>query len=211
MARPKKTYHHGDLRRTLMTASVALIEKVGIEALSLREVAREAKVSPAAPYHHFPSKMALLGAIATEGFEGLGNALREAVELLPNPDDPLPRLAALGVAYIDFARSHPTEFRMMFRGAATTTMPEASADPGSAFALLLDAVGRVTRLMPKGMIAPEALTLTCWSVVHGAAQLAIDGVLSDQSHPMPIRADQAGAMAVTTLMKLLGAAVTSRA
>src|SRR5580658_11275763 len=73
-----KPYHHGDLRRALMESADAILEREGPNALSLRAVAREAGVSPAAPYHHFKDKDELLGAIAREGFARLSLALVEA-------------------------------------------------------------------------------------------------------------------------------------
>ena len=73
-----KPYHHGDLRRALLRAAVVILEREGPSALSLRAVAREAGVSPAAPYHHFKDKSELLNAVATEGFNRLKAALAEA-------------------------------------------------------------------------------------------------------------------------------------
>src|ERR1700749_484813 len=77
LAEPKP-YHHGDLRRALLRAAVTIIEREGPSALSLRAVAREAGVSPAAPYHHFKDKAELLDAVAQEGFARLKTALAEA-------------------------------------------------------------------------------------------------------------------------------------
>src|SRR5205809_439421 len=109
----RASYHHGDLRRTLIDASLALVEEEGIGALSLREVARKAGVTHNAPYHHFPDRGALLAAIAEEGFGRLAQetaAARAAV-----PDDPLARLTACGQAYVRFAIASPAHFRVMFR------------------------------------------------------------------------------------------------
>src|SRR5215470_4643684 len=70
--KPARKYHHGDLRRALVDAALAIVERAGPGALSLRELARRAGVSHAAPYRHFESREALLAALATEGFLGLG-------------------------------------------------------------------------------------------------------------------------------------------
>ena len=100
----EKPYHHGDLRRVLLDAAVAAIAERGAAALSLRDLARRAGVSHAAPTHHFRDKAGLLTAVAAEGFALLGTALAEA-------DD----FAATGVAYVRFATTHPGHFAVMFR------------------------------------------------------------------------------------------------
>src|SRR5271155_5863697 len=89
-----KPYHHGDLRRALMDSADAILERDGPNALSLRAVAREAGVSPAAPYHHFKDKDELLSAIAHEGFSRLKQALTKAASGEPDPGR---RLSDLGV------------------------------------------------------------------------------------------------------------------
>src|ERR1700744_2128592 len=81
--RPAKTeerrapYHHGGLRGALIAAAQAILESEGLATLSLRAVARSAGVSPAAPYHHFPDKQALLDAVAERGFDALTTAITE--------------------------------------------------------------------------------------------------------------------------------------
>jgi AcrR family transcriptional regulator len=98
-----KPYHHGDLRRALLRAAIAIIEREGPSALSLRAVAREAGVSPAAPYHHFKDKSELLNAVAMEGFARLKTALVEA--FAGSKRDEV--RSALGVAYVEFSRQQP--------------------------------------------------------------------------------------------------------
>src|SRR5512133_2304967 len=109
--KPPGRYHHGELRRALLDASLAVIERDGVSALSLRELARRLGVSHAAPAHHFPDKAALLVEIAREGYERFGAALAAAADAAPDDDA---RLAAIGRAYVDFALAHPATFRVMF-------------------------------------------------------------------------------------------------
>ena len=71
----KRNYHHGDQRRALLDAAWRLVAEKGLAALTLRELARAAGVSHAAPYHHFPTRTALLDALAVEGFAGLDRAM----------------------------------------------------------------------------------------------------------------------------------------
>src|SRR5262252_4862678 len=98
----------GDLRQALLDAAVATLDEVGADRLSLREVARRAGVSHAAPAHHFSDKAGLLTAIAAEGFGMLVGYLAAA-----QPDDagePVGQLAALGRAYARFAEDNPGRF-----------------------------------------------------------------------------------------------------
>src|SRR3954465_8549124 len=97
-ARP---YHHGALSRALVEAARKILETDGQAALSLRAVAREAGVSPAAPYHHFKDKVELLEAVAPEGWHELDVALSTA---RASTEDPRSRMTNLGVAYVCFAR-----------------------------------------------------------------------------------------------------------
>src|SRR5690242_4627498 len=113
-AKKKRAYHHGDLRRTLLEASLELIAESGLDALSLREVARRAGVSPGAPYHHFESREQLLTALAVDGFALLGEAMRSARDAA-GAEDVIERFGAIGEAYVRFALAHPAHFRLMFR------------------------------------------------------------------------------------------------
>jgi AcrR family transcriptional regulator len=172
----KSGYHHGDLRRTLLDVSIAVIDKHGVDALNLRELATRAGVSSGAPYHHFADREALLAAIAEEGFGYLEAAMireRDAA-----PDDATSRLAALGRAYVSFATAHRGHFRVMFRGDLIgAASPEFVRAKPRAFQLLCDAIEDCQRsgVAPAGDLQP--LVLTAWSAVHGLATLWIDGAL----------------------------------
>ena len=138
----KRNYHHGDLRHALLEAAWRLVAEKGLAALTLREVARAAGVSHAAPYHHFPTRTALLDALAEEGFAGLDRAMAEAKAgpaaggqaaeaATPGPGDPVPSpaepgqtprpvdgadvMVRIGRAYVDFACAHPEQLQVMFR------------------------------------------------------------------------------------------------
>src|ERR1044071_9801724 len=106
-----RPYHHGDLRRALVEAARRLLESEGPTALSLRAVAREAGVSPAAPYHHFKDKCELIDAVAHEGWEELGQAIAKARATAPSARE---ALTNIGVAYVCFARDNPALYRVMY-------------------------------------------------------------------------------------------------
>jgi len=169
----KSGYHHGELRRTLLDVSVDVIEKHGVDALNLRELAVRAGVSSGAPYHHFAHREALLAAIAEEGLGYLAAAMireRDAA-----PDDATSRLAALGRAYIKFATNRRGYFRVMFRGDLHSA--ELVQARPRAFQLLCDTIEDCQRsgVAPAGDLQP--LVLTAWSAVHGLATLWIDDAL----------------------------------
>ena len=106
-----KTYHHGNLRTALLTASLALIRKEGLHGFTLREVARRAGVSHNAPYRHFRDRSDLLAAIAEDGFNRLTTKIRAASS---KGDSHLERLRLAGIAYVQFGLDRPEEFNVMF-------------------------------------------------------------------------------------------------
>src|SRR4051812_1871971 len=101
----KRAYHHGDLRRAVLDGALAAIEADGPAALSLRDIARRAGVSHAAPAHHFGDKAGVLTAIATEGYGVLAESLRQA-----NEDGGA--LVDGGSAYVRFAVTHRAHFEV---------------------------------------------------------------------------------------------------
>src|SRR5260370_32543969 len=107
MARAKtaKHYHHGELREALVAAGRKLLEEKGLRGFTLRECARRAAVSHAAPAHHFASIDDLLAEIATRGYHDLTAAM--AAEARRAPADPAPRLVAQGVVYMALPAAHP--------------------------------------------------------------------------------------------------------
>src|SRR5205809_251901 len=95
--RAAKSYHHGDLRRVLIEAALDLVEQGGVEAVSVREAARRAGVSPGAPFRHFQSRSALIAAVAEEAQRRFRAEIATAIAEAPG-GDPLARFRAIGVA-----------------------------------------------------------------------------------------------------------------
>lgn len=205
---PKRAaYHHGDLRRTLLDASLALVEEAGIGALSLREVARKAGVSHNAPYHHFPDKAAILAAISIDGFERLGAAMAAARREVKG-SDPLGRLQSCGHAYVSFAIAHPAHFRVMFR----PELAGCHADVTQAAAPSFDNLVQSVRDCQEAKVAPPGdpmpLVLTCWSAVHGLASLWLDGPLSQDPKGFGRDPQALAEMVSATLARLIVAAAS---
>lgn len=164
-----KPYHHGDLRAALLAAAEAELAERGVEAFSLRSVAKRAGVSHAAPAHHFGDAGGLLTALATEGFRRFlaCQHRREAAA----DHDPAAQMLAAGLGYIDFALERPTLFRLIFASARLNRGDEDLAAAGAAsYQHLVDQVSAVG-----GGTADVA---AAWAMVHGLADLMISGRLA---------------------------------
>lgn len=182
-----KPYHHGDLRRTLVEAALELIREGPVENLSLRNLARKAGVTYAAPYHHFADKDALLAVVAEEGFRRLTATLQASVEKAGS--DHSARLRALGEAYVQFAITHASHYSVMFRpelwerGEFKTLKSAGDSAFECLFNTVLAAVGE------ERAAEAHVVSLTAWSSVHGLALLWSEGALRyklDISDPAPI-------------------------
>lgn len=168
-------YHHGDLKNALIAAGLQLLIEKGVNGLNLREVARRAGVTHAAPYRHFADKEALIAAIAEDGFRRLGErigALREAAN-----ESAAEKLVILGCAYIHFALEQPDSFRLMFSHtiAHGEQYPALYAAAKTGF-LLLQSI--IEEGQGRGeFIATDSIALTksVWSMLHGLATLLVEG------------------------------------
>src|SRR5256885_13009298 len=107
-----KPYHHGDLRRVLIDAALQLVGEGGAEAVSVREAARRAGVSPGAPFRHFPSRDALMQAVAEEAQRRFRAEIEAALAEAP-AGDPLAHFRCLGLAYLRWAMRNPTHFEII--------------------------------------------------------------------------------------------------
>jgi AcrR family transcriptional regulator len=166
-------YHHGDLEPALVAAARAILEKEGIEALSLRAVARAVGVSPAAPYHHFADKDALLAAVAAEGFRDLTSAMEKR---MTRETEPTKRFLGTGAGYVAFAAANPALFRLMFGGSGQRFSAHAGlATAGmAAYDVLSKAAGEAALAVGRDPATVPMTMLTAWSVVHGLAMLMLD-------------------------------------
>ena len=168
----KSRYHHGDLRRSLLVHAAAMLEEIGSDALSIRELARRAGVSPRAPYQHFADKEALLSALATEAFRAFSEALAAADEAAA----PGQAIEEQAVAYVRFARAAPGRFRLMFGPRRTQPEDGLAAAKAAAFGVLRRATERAAA--PGDDI--RALAIGYWSFAHGLAVLFLDGRVHEE-------------------------------
>ena len=166
---PSAAYHHGDLRSALLQAAAEEISAVGVTQLSLRELARRAGVSHAAPAHHFGDKTGLLTALAAEGFRVLHE---HTSPVLGRPD----ALVRAGEKYVAFALAHPAHFAVMFDPHLLRMSDAAlTAERNLAFDNFFTAVRQTTGTDDAEQVATQALA--SWSVVHGVAVLWLQGNL----------------------------------
>jgi len=191
-------YHHGALRRALLDAALQLATERGPGGFTLREVARQAGVSHAAPYAHFADKAALIEALAVEQFTALRDALQEA--RTRTEGGPLEKLRAVGVAYVRFAIEHVAAFRFMYwPDVRHPTRTEPSRDlrgeaalrfwrregkveeaANAAYQVLVEAIVECQQV---GLIAPgdpAPFALTAWCTVHGLAALLLNNLQSSE-------------------------------
>lgn len=171
------SYHHGNLRESLLEAAETVLATQGVHGITLRAVAKTAGVSHAAPYHHFASLNDLLAAVAERGFVALGDAMAVASQATQTGE----RLLQIALAYVNCARTRPAQFRLMFSPLLTQSdrYPALKAASERSFGLLLAA-----SCAHDPSNGPE-LALCGWSLSHGLGNLLIDGAFDNLPVPVP--------------------------
>lgn len=195
----RDTYHHGSLRTVLIDACVRLVETDGVGAVSLRRVAREAGVSPGAPYHHFADRAALLSAICAQGFDLLADQLTASTRDAVGKDS-AEAVARAVAAYVAFARARPGHFQLMFRPELSEPEkhPAVREAGDTALAILTELVEQL------GVTDSRALALSLWALSHGLAALSIDGQLAHVSATWQTDPDELLARAVGQVRPWIG-------
>lgn len=180
-AKPRRpaSYHHGALRDAVLDRADVMLEKQGIENLSLRDVAADLGVSHAAPYRHFPHKMDLLFALAERGFRALGDAMEQAFQ----EKNPRERFEKSGVLYIRLAVAHPVRTQLMF--SKTIHCEEAPESLRKAGERAFQGLVRIVEDgQSRGVFTQRTdsmtLALAAWSTVQGMASLVAAGQIPDQ-------------------------------
>ena len=166
-------YHHGDVPTALMAAALLRIKQDGVEKLSLRALARDIGVSQTAPYRHFKDKRCLLVELARSGFAELAKRQQQAVPAEFN----LKTLIAVGIAYLEFAKEFPEQYKLMFG-----TKIENRCEHAGLMESSMKSFEVILNLAIKGVESgfliekePAHMARCLWSNVHGLASLLIDG------------------------------------
>jgi AcrR family transcriptional regulator len=171
-----RRYHHGDLRAALIAAAVREVEAVGANAVSMREIARRAGVSHAAPAHHFGDKIGIFTAIAAEGFRMANAAIGPAAEGLGG-------FLRGGIVYVAFALAHPGHFEVMFRpDLHRADDPELIAARDAAFQILYGSARHALEELGSTPTEEDvtALVVAGWSTSHGFATLYLTANLASR-------------------------------
>lgn len=154
------SYHHGDLKAVILAQAATLVAERGADGVSLRELARAAGVSHAAPAHHFTDRRGVFTALAAQGWRMLAAALGES----------RPEFLDAALAYVRFAVDHPGHYEVMFdRSLVDPDNPELVAAQTEAGAELAAGVGTLDDARARE--DPQAAGLAAWSLVHGFAML----------------------------------------
>jgi AcrR family transcriptional regulator len=202
---PERPYHHGDLRRAIVSAALELLSETQSVEFSLRELARRAGVSHNAPYKHFTDKRELLGAVSAAGFEALTRRMAAAAAKLHNPRA---QLFAVLRSYTRYGVENPALYRLMFGGYLS--------GPEDGRPAIEQAAAETTRALLAGLIHDGALgkeipdtphngpkvagaILACWSLVHGLTQLLTDGLVGPGT-----KSDELGDMLLHGMLDGLG-------
>ena len=169
----RDSYHHGDLKAVILAEAAALVAERGADGMSLRELARAAGVSHAAPAHHFTDRRGLFTALAAEGWRLLAAALAAAG----------PEFIDAGMAYVRFALDHPGHYAVMFdRSVVDPEDPVLVAAQGAAGTELARGVGSLDD--PRAAQDPQAAALAAWSLVHGFSLLWLNKAIATDGDPI---------------------------
>lgn len=193
--KPKSSYHHGALRDALLDAGDEVLHDLGLQAFTLRECARRAGVSHAAPKHHFGGVEDFLTALAARGFERLTNLLRIKQNVAGN--DLSAQFVATVNAYTEFAESYPEHFRIMFRCDLLNMQSEPLCDAmNTTYVELTNVIRRqrgeseiTKKEFPLSSLNSHQLLsdiMVGWCFIHGYAHLMLESQLLD----MPIEQQQ---------------------
>lgn len=178
MATAKARYHHGDLRSALIEAALEIILDTGPQGLSIREVARRAGVSHAAPYRHFTDKNDLVVAVVEKGFSLMQDTMLEK-KAAAEPDA-ISQFAASGFAYVEFALTYPGYYRVMFSGNLISSDGNVSLQHTSSDALS-EMVNDIQAAQNIGIVRQgdaTAQAVAIWSTMHGFVSLMNDNRIS---------------------------------
>lgn len=169
----RTSYHHGDLKAAILAEAAALVAERGADGISLRELARSAGVSHAAPAHHFTDRRGLFTALAAEGWRKLAAALADA----------RPEFINAALAYVRFALDHPGHYAVMFdRSLVDPDNAELTEAQDAAGAELRRGVDTLDD--PRALQDPQAAALAAWSLVHGFSLLWLNGAIDDDADPI---------------------------
>lgn len=196
--KPAGRYHHGNLRAAMLDSTRELIDQDGLHSVSLRAVARRLGVSDAALYHHFPTKEALVAALAADAYLALLAAVEGAAAAVG--PDPLDRLDAIMRAYVRFGLGNRGRYRVLFgeHALGLADYPETAAAGRASYRFFSDCITACAT--PAGR-DPVDTTRAGWALLHGMVTLILEREIQfdDDAHRADTLVDTAVRMFVGDL------------
>jgi len=173
----KPTYHHGNLRQVLLDTARDLLDQEGIEAVTIRAVARGACVAHSAPANHFKTRKDLLTALAAQTFEELAQTIQ--AKLLNGSADPFldrrGRLKLFAHTVLAFGLAAPNRYRLLWRrDCLLVDDPDLLAQMDVLYEPLITLFSEQSQ---KSAVSPETRGIALWSMIHGYVSLRLDGNL----------------------------------
>lgn len=175
----RDTYHHGDLRPAIIQAALDILDADGVDAVSIRAVARRAGVSHSAPANHFRDRRALLTALAVHLFHALNDTIES--DLASAPSDLRERVRCITRTLIEFGLSQPNRYRLLWRrDLLDDTAGELQTEMDKLYDRLTEEIHRpgVGKRFDR-----DTYAVALWSMVHGYVSLRLDGNLESRIDP----------------------------
>ena len=171
----RRGYHHGNLRQALVDAALKLVVEKGPEGFTVAEAAREAGVSPAAPYRHFKGQKEILEEAARQGYEIFADHLSDAFN--NGQPNALEAFESTGRAYLNFARDYSGYYITMFEsGLSLARNPELNAAASKAMGVLNEAAMKLSSHLPPDKRPPATMiSHHIWAMSHGVVELFARG------------------------------------
>lgn len=199
----RESYHHGDLSRALVATALELVEAHGVEAFSLREATTRCGVAVSSAYKHFPTRGALLDAVADLGFEALGQAMDARVARARKDLLGVARaeagLVAIGRSYVLFALGRPLLFKLMYGPSGARASLREGGPAQALGAKLVHGIDDVLRARGSDRTRLRVHMMIAWSLVHGFSMLALDGLWPSQGQALEDRIAELGQAVLRSL------------
>lgn len=166
----KRPFHHGNLKSALIDAALKVLDEDGPDAITIREVARRAGVSHAAPANHFADRRALLTEVAVVLFDELYLRIANAGTSAATPG--VERVRAFATALMEYGFSDPQRYRMLWRR-------DLVDDADTRLTLAMDRIyddliAEISALPGAGGIDPDTTAIGLWSIAHGYISMRLD-------------------------------------
>lgn len=169
---PKKSFHHGDLKRVLFDVALKLLDRDGVEGVTIRAVAREAGVSHGAPVNHYRDREALLTALVKRQFETIFDTVQESLSAATAESNAW--IDVFGKALLDFGFQYPHRYKLLWRGDLIDLQdPELSNVMDGIYDQLCD---EIERTMPEAEFDRDTVAVAFWSMIHGYLDMRFSGM-----------------------------------